>query len=266
MRNKDTLHIVQGGIENGDKARIERASRIASRLSNWVIPMRARVSDSVVIYIRGFGLFATARVVSQTRPRIDWPNRYCATLGDVKLIDPPISLGTIRRRISKLTWALYPRSITTLQAPIAAQVMQLIVERRRTRVPDLSDEALETSNLLELRRLALLRSSAVAKMRSSRRIDRIRSRAIHLYVLRRADGECEACKVPAPFRKLDGSPYLEPHHVRRLADDGPDHPAKVIGLCPNCHRRAHHAVDSSTFNKMLIAKLKRIERALIKRR
>ncbi len=28
---------------------------------------------------------------------------------------------------------------------------------------------------------------------------------------------------------------------KTLADGRPDHPASVISLCPNCHRRAHHS-------------------------
>ena len=47
--------------------------------------------------------------------------------------------------------------------------------------------------------------------------------------------------------KTDGSPYLEPHHITRLADNGPDHPAKVIALCPNCHRKAHSSQDKLVF-------------------
>jgi 5-methylcytosine-specific restriction protein A len=92
-------------------------------------------------------------------------------------------------------------------------------------------------------------------------IYRARSLAIRLYVLRRADGYCEGCTLAAPFRSADGSPFLEAHHTKRLADDGPDHPAKVIGLCPNCHRRAHHAGDALSFNASLIRKLPKLEAA-----
>jgi 5-methylcytosine-specific restriction protein A len=44
---------------------------------------------------------------------------------------------------------------------------------------------------------------------------------------------------------------LEPHHIRRVADGGPDHPEWVIGVCPNCHRRAHYAEDKVEFNETL---------------
>jgi len=56
-----------------------------------------------------------------------------------------------------------------------------------------------------------------------------------------ANGICGRCGQPAPFnRRADGSPYLEVHHVRQLADGGDDTVANAVALCPNCHRRQHH--------------------------
>jgi predicted HNH restriction endonuclease len=61
-------------------------------------------------------------------------------------------------------------------------------------------------------------------------------------VLNRANGVCEACKAPAPFRRaVDGTPYLEVHHIKWLADGGEDSVANAIALCPNCHRQKHYA-------------------------
>lgn len=60
-------------------------------------------------------------------------------------------------------------------------------------------------------------------------------------VLERANGNCEKCKNTAPFiRKTDGTPYLEVHHVKQLANGGEDSVKNAIGLCPNCHREAHY--------------------------
>ncbi len=61
-------------------------------------------------------------------------------------------------------------------------------------------------------------------------------------VLLRANGVCETCKRPAPFiRRSDQTPYLEVHHVIRLADGGDDTVANATAICPNCHRAAHYA-------------------------
>jgi|ERR1039458_662277 5-methylcytosine-specific restriction protein A len=59
-------------------------------------------------------------------------------------------------------------------------------------------------------------------------------------VLERANGVCEQCQQPAPFRrKSDGTPYLEVHHIIQLARDGEDTVENAIAVCPNCHRHRH---------------------------
>jgi hypothetical protein len=253
------LHIVQGGIDNGDKAWLERASRQALRCSGWVAPKSVVVGDDVVIYVGGFGFFATARIGSPASPRSDWPNRYGADLRGIRLIQPPISLGAIKRSIPGFEWANYPRSITTPSPELADKVRELIQARRNGGVRDFDDQDLIEANIDELRAVALLKARPSLPALERNAFYRRGSSAIHLYVLRRAGGRCEGCGKPAPFRKPDGTDYLEPHHITRLADDGPDHPAKVIGLCPNCHRRAHHSGDQAAFNARLIKRLRKLE-------
>lgn len=58
-------------------------------------------------------------------------------------------------------------------------------------------------------------------------------------IKRLADGNCQLCGQAAPFKDKSGSPYLEEHHVIRLADGGKDELANVVTLCPNCHRKIH---------------------------
>lgn len=253
------LHILQGGVKNGDKAWLEKAVRLKLSANSWVAPRSANIGDEAVIYVAPYGFFATARIRSPAKPRPDWRNRYGAGLTSIRLINPAISLAAIRRGIPELRWAIYPRSITTPPRQVAARVRALIAGRRKTGLPDLHDEALETASLDELRTVALLSARSVTVAQKRRANYRARSLAIRLYVLRRANGRCEGCRAPAPFRKLDGSPYLEPHHTMQLADDGPDHPARVIALCPNCHRRAHHAEDAKSFNGFLKKRLADLE-------
>lgn len=115
-----------------------------------------------------------------------------------------------------------------------------------------------TAKLNELRHKAL-RPSPAAATTSERLINiRMRSAAIKAYALSRATGVCEGCLAPAPFETKRG-PFLEVHHVDRLADGGPDHPSGVIALCPNCHRKAHYAKNASVFNGELKERLKVIE-------
>lgn len=90
----------------------------------------------------------------------------------------------------------------------------------------------------------------------------VRSRDVRNYVLARANGVCEGCSQPAPFHTVDGFPFLEAHHIRRLTDGGPDDPKHVAGICPNCHRRAHYSSDCAEFNQDLAAKIARREEEL----
>ncbi|USJ25294.1 HNH endonuclease [Ensifer adhaerens] len=86
-----------------------------------------------------------------------------------------------------------------------------------------------------------------------------RSRDIRDYVVARGNGRCEGCSNAAPFLRSNGVPYLEPHHIRRLSDGGPDDPRFVIALCPNCHRRVHSGADGSSYNGLLLRKMTAIE-------
>ncbi|TXN01386.1 HNH endonuclease [Methylobacterium sp. WL103] len=79
-----------------------------------------------------------------------------------------------------------------------------------------------------------------------------RSAAVRRYVLARAAGICESCNEPAPFVTLQGKPYLEPHHTRRLSDGGPDDPRFVGAVCPSCHREIHHGLHGPARNEALI--------------
>jgi 5-methylcytosine-specific restriction enzyme A len=115
--------------------------------------------------------------------------------------------------------------------------------------------------LEELRRRALAASRDVIERSSSeaRRSYYKRSQDVAAYVLARAGGVCESCRNPAPFLREDGSPYLEPHHTRRVSDGGPDDPRWVAGVCPNCHKQVHHGVNGADLNKSLQEHLRQIE-------
>ena len=70
------------------------------------------------------------------------------------------------------------------------------------------------------------------------------------YTLKRANGICELCEQPAPFKKKNGDPYLEVHHVVQLANDGDDTINNTVALCPNCHRRMHSLGLKSDIEKL----------------
>lgn len=108
----------------------------------------------------------------------------------------------------------------------------------------------ETLENLRQRALSLPIVPKEAKLR--KQWVRDRRTFVRTYILKRANGKCEACGTNAPFLTNDNRPYLEPHHIRKLSDGGPDHPYFMIALCPNCHRRAHFSKDSVSFNDTLM--------------
>jgi 5-methylcytosine-specific restriction enzyme A len=118
-----------------------------------------------------------------------------------------------------------------------------------------------SATLGELRQRALDAASEPDRKapKEARRLYRQRSARVRACVLARADGACESCGAPAPFGRKDGTPYLEPHHTRRLSDGGPDHPRWVGAVCPNCHREIHHGANGEEKNGRLQQDLAMLE-------
>ncbi|WP_348532366.1 HNH endonuclease, partial [Methylobacterium oxalidis] len=114
---------------------------------------------------------------------------------------------------------------------------------------------------LRTRALEAARSTPQVTGAAARRSLYRRSATVRRYVLARAAGVCESCNEPAPFITLQGEPYLEPHHTRRLSDGGPDDPRFVGAVCPDCHREIHHGQHGRAKNEALIAEISRKEAA-----
>ncbi|MCK4205275.1 HNH endonuclease [Brucella pituitosa] len=123
---------------------------------------------------------------------------------------------------------------------------------------DDDENATESVDLNELRTRAIQAAGSREGKPGARTIYE-RSRHVRDYVLARANGHCEGCGCEAPFLRVNGLPYLEPHHIRRVSDGGPDDPAFVIALCPTCHRKVHHGRDGAEYNDVLLRRMPSIE-------
>lgn len=134
-------------------------------------------------------------------------------------------------------------------------------ESPRGVIPDLGLEPVAEPTRLwklglgDLRERCLAQADKTTLPKERRARLRERSAAIRVYALRRAEGVCEGCGVDAPFTAKSGQLFLEVHHVRRMADGGPDHPRWVAALCPNCHRRVHHGADGAEHNGRVAASI-----------
>lgn len=98
------------------------------------------------------------------------------------------------------------------------------------------------------------------KVKVGSQSDEIRNQLTHIYTRnkyvseyakRRAGGKCQLCGRLAPFYDNEGRPYLEAHHIIRLADGGEDSENNVVALCPNCHRKMHSLNLEEDVNKLL---------------
>ncbi|WP_254221952.1 HNH endonuclease [Burkholderia multivorans] len=87
-----------------------------------------------------------------------------------------------------------------------------------------------------------------------------RDPAVKAWVLAQARGTCECCGNPAPFADADGLPYLEVHHVRRLAERGPDVISNAVAICPNCHRELHYGEKARELVERLYTRVPRLVR------
>jgi 5-methylcytosine-specific restriction protein A len=149
-------------------------------------------------------------------------------------------------------------------------VFELYLEGSRVALPNLRPDPSPTIPAsLRKRSLASLRKEAYTSLvpegmviGGGHRNTYRRSGIIKAYVLKRANGKCEGCESPAPFTTSKDEPYLEPHHIARRADGGPDHPRWVIALCPNCHARVHRGGDGHDYNIYLAERVALIEDTL----
>jgi len=96
------------------------------------------------------------------------------------------------------------------------------------------------------------------KGRLSEALSFVRDLEVRAWVLSNADGVCECCRKRAPFVDVDGIPFLEVHHLQRLADGGTDTVDNAIAACPNCHRQLHYGKKSQQLTENLKRRIERL--------
>lgn len=95
---------------------------------------------------------------------------------------------------------------------------------------------------------------------SSDRREFARDKTVVTWVVARSNGVCECCMKPAPFNKPDGTPFLEVHHLRQLANKGTDRVSNAIAACPNCHRQLHFGANAPALLDDIYGRVTGLER------
>lgn len=203
-------------------------------------------------FVRGNKAILEAQAAGKTIHLFETSQRaYVRYLGEVSYLGHHVALGP---------------DINGQERRLIIFELSLVGEQTQdTAPPDVtgsSPSKLWQLSLSKVREAALASVPTRAAPKERRVNSYIRSQAIKVYVLRRAAGICEGCGQSAPFTNRQGHPYLEPHHIDRLADGGPDHPAHVAALCPNCHRRVHYGHDGDAYNKTIAVSIQAKEATL----
>jgi 5-methylcytosine-specific restriction enzyme A len=95
--------------------------------------------------------------------------------------------------------------------------------------------------------------------------DPVRSRDARRAVLLRSAGRCEnpGCTGDVQDMTDNGDPILEVDHIRDLALGGPDDPAQMIALCPNCHAVKTRGRTREQLREVLFTETRRRHEALL---
>lgn len=147
----------------------------------------------------------------------------------------------------------------------AALTIQSIVEAKGYFLSALTEPTADLQQL-ERRTNALLRRGNLHVPMGRREPTRlittvalfVRDPAVKASVLEAAAGYCENCELPAPFAREDGTPFLEVHHVKWLAQGGSDTVSNAVALCPNCHRNLHYGPNAVQLAAKLIERIGRL--------
>lgn len=114
----------------------------------------------------------------------------------------------------------------------------------------------QSLTLDELKRIAKGQQTKKPKQITATVTQAVRDPYIAEYAKRRAKGICQLCGKKAPFKRPDGEPYLESHHIQWLSKGGADSIGNTVALCPNCHKKMHVVNYEKDINKLLAANMK----------
>lgn len=151
-------------------------------------------------------------------------------LGPVELIQAPYTEKQPGQNGQLRTVYIFPLKLKTGERYIDQDAVQTWRKKKQKQAKKLS--------LAELEERAL-KSNAQSSEYKTTVNQYARNEYVVEYAKRLANGVCQLCDQPAPFKDQKGIPYLETHHIVWLAQGGEDTIFNTVALCPNCHKRMH---------------------------
>lgn len=130
------------------------------------------------------------------------------------------------------------RRVPNSELPLIISELLSITDINKTSKKKILDEEIQELSLEAIKKRALS-ANPVSKKQKTETTTYSRDPFVSAYAKKRANGICQLCNLPAPFKDLNGEPYLESHHIVWLSKGGKDTIENTVALCPNCHRKMH---------------------------
>lgn len=141
---------------------------------------------------------------------------------------------------------------------VATQIEEIVLELSKCPQTPVVAFEMEVRENLHSKILAEPKGNRNPPASTSQVVQFKRDPQVKAWVLREAKGVCECCNQPAPFDGTDGEPFLEVHHVRKLAEGGSDTVGNAVAICPNCHRALHYGMKAKELVDGLYGKVSRL--------
>ncbi len=157
-------------------------------------------------------------------------------------------------------WLTGLKPAKNVGANVAAQIEELIAEFEGQAITPIAAFEITVRENANKKDLPLPQGNQVPNAITSSVTQYQRDPLVKAWVLRQAEGICECCDQEAPFNGPDGRPYLEVHHVRKLAEKGADNTENAVAVCPNCHRELHYGQNAKSLVEKLYDNIPRLKR------
>lgn len=164
-------------------------------------------------------------------------------IGKVELAGSPYQEDQLDKNENLRKVWVFPLKTAAGEAhfPLPESTLLKKQKRKEREARRLSNEELE-------KRAAFSKKGVGVRETSSRAFER--NTYVAELAKRKANGLCQLCENPAPFKNEAGNPFLETHHIEWLSQGGEDTIENTVALCPNCHRKMHILDSKSDRGKL----------------
>jgi len=157
-------------------------------------------------------------------------------------------------------WLKGLRPAVNVGANIAAEIEKIIGDIEGKKFTPIAAFEVQVKNELKAKFIAVPDGATKPEKKTSLVTQNLRDPKVKAWILWNAGTKCECCENEAPFFSSDDIPYLEVHHLKRMADEGSDRISNAIAVCPNCHRELHYGANSHALVNSLYGRIGRLVR------